>query len=227
VPNLKERYYLFDHSSIGYKVQGNPNLRPESSNSYQLGATLRLHKTLTLDANIFYNDVTDLIQTDMNNFTVINGVAIYTYENIAHARTSGLESAVNWQATPALNISSAYTWTQTKDVNTGTQLTRRPEHIARFGVDWLMHKTRFTLRERYQSDELAITGSNARSPAWAVTDISVTQEINGGVSAFLGVNNVFGQQRDFSQPADFGPIAGRYIYLGATWSWDSQNSTEK
>ncbi|MGN5476077.1 TonB-dependent receptor domain-containing protein [Cupriavidus basilensis] len=36
--SLKERHFLFDHSSLGYMVIGNPDLKPESSNSFQLGA---------------------------------------------------------------------------------------------------------------------------------------------------------------------------------------------
>ncbi len=223
VPNLKERYYLFDHSSIGYKVQGNPDLQPESSQSYQFGATFRLSRDLTLDTNLFYNDVTDLIQTDMDNFQTVGGIAIYTYENIAHARTYGLESGLNWRATPVLDVKAAYTWTRTEDIDTGTELTRRPEHMARLGLDWsLRDATRLSLRGRYQSDELAVTGSNSRSPAWTVLDASLNQTLGAGVSAFLGINNVFGTQRDFSQPADFGPIAGRYVYLGATWAWGNR-----
>jgi hypothetical protein len=29
--------------------------------------------------------VTDLIQTDMTNFTMVNGIAVYTYRNVARA----------------------------------------------------------------------------------------------------------------------------------------------
>ena len=93
VPNLKERHYLFDHSSLGYIVLGNPNLKPESSNSFQLGGQLSWRDRVTLDANLFYNRVTDLIQTDMANFTMFNGIAVYTYRNVARARTQGAETS--------------------------------------------------------------------------------------------------------------------------------------
>lgn len=39
-PNLKERFYFFDHSSLGYMVIGNPDLQPESSDSFQVGVEL-------------------------------------------------------------------------------------------------------------------------------------------------------------------------------------------
>ena len=73
VPNLKERHYLFDHSSLGYIVIGNPNLKPESSSSLQLGGTLSLGQRWSLDGNLFYNRVKDLIQTDMGSASSAQG----------------------------------------------------------------------------------------------------------------------------------------------------------
>lgn len=64
VPNLKERYYVFDHSNLGYKVMGNPSLQPETSTSYQVGYQGQIGDDLNLSINGFYNDVEDLIQTD-------------------------------------------------------------------------------------------------------------------------------------------------------------------
>src|SRR5690606_35480624 len=71
VPNLKERYFRFDHSAIGYMVVGNPDLRPESSTSWQLGTTLQFREHITFDINGFYNRVKDLIQADEENGTSV------------------------------------------------------------------------------------------------------------------------------------------------------------
>ena len=98
VPNLKERHYLFDHSTLGYIVVGNPNLKPESSTSLQLGGSLSLNDKLTFDVNGFYNRVRDLIQTDLANATVVNGIAAYTYGNVSRARTQGLETSATWRS---------------------------------------------------------------------------------------------------------------------------------
>jgi len=32
------------------------------------------------------------------------------------------------------------------------------------------------------------------------------------------VDNVFGEQRDFSDPDDFGPLAGTFFYLGFNYA---------
>ncbi|CAG9182161.1 TonB-dependent receptor plug domain-containing protein [Cupriavidus pampae] len=216
VPNLKERYYLFDHSSLGYMVLGNPNLKPESSNSFQLGGTLNWRDRLVFDANLFYNHVSNLIQTDMTNFTLVNGIAVYTYRNVARARTQGAETALRWVATDALRFNFAYTYTDTEDLNTGTELTRRPRNMGRVGMDWrVLPGTELTTRARFQSSELVDSTSNVRSAGWGTLDLVLNQKIGRNVTAFVGVNNLFDRQRDFSNANDFGPVAGRFVYLGA------------
>lgn len=218
VPNLKERHFLFDHSALGYMVVGNPRLAPESSDSFQLGGTLSLRKHLTLEVNAFHNDVEDLIQTDMNNVTAVNGVAVYTYRNVARARTSGIETALTWQATKTLSLNAAYTYTRTRDLELGGELTRRPRDMARLGLDWKPHEdTTLSLRGRYQSSELVASGSQARSPSWATLDVALNQSLGRGLTAFAGINNLTGRQRDFADPNDFGPLSGRFIYLGVSY----------
>lgn len=220
VPNLKERHYLFDHSSLGYIVIGNPHLKPESSTSLQLGGTLSLGSRWSLDGNLFYNRVKDLIQTDMGTASSVQGVTAYTYANVARARTAGLEAQMQWQATPTLALQAGYTFTSTRDLDTGSELTRRPRDMVRLGLDWKAQPaTTVTARARYQSQELADSSSGQHSPAWSVFDLSVNHDLGGGWTVFAGANNLFNRQRDFASPSDFGPVAGRFVYVGARWAF--------
>lgn len=216
VPNLKERHYLFDHSALGYKVVGNPDLKPESSTSLQVGGTLAHGDRLAIEVNAFHNRVRDLIQTDLANATVADGIATYTYANIARARTSGLETSVNWRASAALQFNAAYTYTRTRDLDTGQELTRRPRDIVRLGADWrALPGSTLSLRLRSQSNELTDTATGARSPAWTTLDLALNHKLGAATTLFAGVNNLTNRQRDFAAQGDYGPIAGRFIYIGA------------
>jgi len=220
VPNLKERHYLFDHSTLGYRVVGNPNLKPESSNSLQLGGTLSQGERLTIDVNAFYNRVRDLIQTDLASATVTDGIATYTYANVSRARTAGLEASAQWRATATLGLNAAYTYTQTRDLGTGLELTRRPRSIVRLGADWrLQGATTLSLRARAQSDELVDTTTRARSPAWATLDLALNHRIGRATTLFFGISNLTNRQRNFANTSDYGPIAGRFVYVGAKVSF--------
>jgi outer membrane receptor for ferrienterochelin and colicins len=202
-------------------VLGNPDLKPESSHSFQLGGQLSWRDRVTVDANLFYNRVSDLIQTDMANFTLVNGIATYTYRNVARARTQGAETSLRWRATGALGLTAAYTYTDADDLDTGAQLTRRPRHMGRLGADWrVLPSTEITARARFQSSEVADSTTGARSPGWGTLDLVVNQRIGRNAAVFAGVNNLFGRQRDFSNASDFGPVAGRFVYLGARFNVD-------
>lgn len=220
VPNLKERHYLFDHSNLGYKVVGNPNLQPESSNSLQIGGTLSQGRDWSVDVNAFYNQVSDLIQEDLANATVSNGITLYSYANVASAKTAGVESSVTWRPSPSWDLSAAYTYTQARDRNKGIELTRRPRDILRLGADWQASpKTSLSARLRYQSDEMVDSVSQARSPAWATLDVSLNHKLNPSSTIFWGVNNLTGRQRNFANANDYGPISGRFVYIGAKFAF--------
>ena len=226
VPNLKERYFLFDHSALGYKVIGNPDLQPERSDSWQLGANFRWRHSISADINLFYNKVDDLIQVDQANAQVINGISYYSYRNVDQAETRGVETSVRWQPSAAIGMTAAYTYTHAEDMGNDIELTGRPKHIARLGIDWTLPTgTTLTLRDRYQSDELVDTASGARSPAWNRVDLIVNQTLGKGVEAFVGIDNLFDQQRDFTDSNDFSPITGRYVYLGFRYHWQRPDSS--
>lgn len=220
VPNLKERHYRFDHSALGYVVIGNPDLRPESSNSFQLGSDFRLGRNLALEFNLFHNRVRELIQIDEDKAQTVNGIAQYSYENISRATTSGLETGARWQASPQLAFSGAYTFTKTEDRDSGTELTRRPRHIARLGADWQFAPAdQLSLRSRYQSSELVSSGSTARSPAWQTFDLTWNHRVDKSFTAFAGVNNLFDRQRNFDDANDYSPLAGRYLFVGLRYAF--------
>ncbi|MDO5101799.1 MAG: TonB-dependent receptor [Lautropia sp.] len=227
VPNLKERHYLFDHSALGYKVTGSPGLRPESSNSLQLGAVLALWPGWTVDVNAYYNRVKDLIQVDRGKARVDGGVASYGYENVARARTKGLETELIWSPSSAWRLNGALTFGKTRDLTSGTELTRRPERIARLGVDWrpLAH-TALTMRLRHQSSELVDSAQGLRSDAWTTVDLGFRQQLAQGLTGFLKIDNVFNEQRNFDEDHQFGPLSGRLVMIGLRYGFGNRSDFE-
>lgn len=222
VPNLKERHFLFDHSALGYKVNGNPNLKPESSTSLQFGALLALGTDWTLDANAYLNRVKDLIQVDRAQARQENGVSIYSYSNVARARTHGIETQLTWHPAGAWRVSGALTLGKTRDLDKGGELTNRPRRTARLGVDWRpTSSTELTARVRHQSSELVSSASGERSKGWSTVDLGVGQKLGAGLEGFLRVENLLDKQRDFSDPNQFGPISGRLVMIGIKYGFSS------
>lgn len=221
VPNMKERFYSFDHSHLGYVVIGNPNLKPESSDSYQLGLSLVQSDTWNAEINLFLNSVEDLIQTDYERATTVNGITQYSYSNVNKAETRGIETSANYQINPYFSLNAAYTYTEAKDKSSDHFLTRRPKHIARLGTNYTLNdQLDLSLRARYQSDEFSDSVNQNRSPEWFTLDSQIDYHVNPMLSAFAGIDNLFNEQRDFSDAADFRPIEGRYTYIGLRFNWN-------
>ncbi|MBP5976781.1 TonB-dependent receptor [Brasilonema sp. CT11] len=81
---------LFDLYARGSTFVGNPNLRPENGDSYDIGIDQKLWNFGLLRVTYFSNTISDLIAY---NFAV----PVATYENIGLVRTTGIEAALNVQ----------------------------------------------------------------------------------------------------------------------------------
>lgn len=221
VPNLKERYYRFDHSQLGYMVNGNPTMEPEESDSYQLGLGITFTNKAWLEVNGFYNDIDQLIQTELDTEATAarnDGVQVFRYANVERARTHGAELTGGWQIQPGWKVSAGYTYLDTEDLETGERLTRRPRHQGLVSIDGLapLPGMSWLARVRSQSDEVVDAGTGAVSPAFTTLDLKLNQDIGQHLRLFTGINNVTDAQRNFNDASDFGPVSGRFIYAGLT-----------
>lgn len=221
VPNLKERFYVFDHSELGYIVEGYEELQPEESVSYQFGGGLSWHRNVWLEANAFFNDIEQLIQT-YNTGEVNNGVRLFRYENVAEARTWGLETTAGWDAPDAWQVTAGYTLLYSEDLETGKELNKRPRHQMNLGVDGPLYTPNLTwsIRVRYQNEEFADAENGIKSPGYTTADFKLNYQFSDQLRLFGGVDNATDEQRDFSRPnEDFRPVAGRFAYAGLSLSF--------
>lgn len=225
VPNLKERYFVFDHSQLGYVVIGNPDLKPEESLGWQLGWSYRQDDQFTVDINFYHNRLRDFIQTDFDLDATQSrgdGVGVYRYLNLDRAKTQGFETIMSWQLNADLHLNAGYTFLDAKDRETGEELTRRARHQGSAGLDWRIVPEQLTtsVMLRTQSDELVSTAGQERSPGWAVVDTKLNFNVTPEWQVFGGIDNLFHRQRNFDDSFDFSPLEGRYVYLGTRLRWD-------
>ena len=216
VPNLKERYFEFDQSSLGYMVLGNPDLQPETSISLQLGAEWlpSNDRAPRLDVNLFQNRIRDLITTEFNpERTEREGLQVFDYRNLARARTWGVETNVAWQLHPQWRWDLGYTWLQAENRDTGNHLPLRPEHQVKAELSFHRNRLQLSAGAEYQSSEFVDSDNTARSPAWTRVQLRAAWR-QGPVTWLAGMNNVFDQVPAAGDSQDFSPKQGRYVYAG-------------
>lgn len=223
VPNLKERYYLFDHSNLGYKVMGNPNLVPETSTSYQIGYQSDLTDNLSLALNLFYNDVKDLIQTDRTQpirYENNGSVAIYQYNNVDKATMYGGDMALTWQALSNLDLQLNYGYLHTHNKTTDSELTKRPKHKAGLIANYhISPKLQWINSLNYEDKHLIDTANKAYSPAWWTWNTRLNYQANQDVKLYMAINNLLDKQRDTTDNNDQSNVDNRQWLIGASYQF--------
>jgi outer membrane receptor protein involved in Fe transport len=151
VASLAERF-TDDQSFI--PIFRNPEIRPETSTSYELGAKGWFEAgsagRLVWDLALFWNDYADFIEPRFVR-TGSGGETLFGFQfvNLTSGRIRGAEVGLLWRPGPAgLRFRIGYTYLDTEDRETGEALPFRPEHLLvttaeaeprdglRFGLDY-------------------------------------------------------------------------------------------
>jgi vitamin B12 transporter len=112
---------------------GNPDLQPERSLSWDAGVDQKLWQgRIRLGLTYFHNDFTNLITCCVSIPTAPFGGPV----NVGSARSVGVEFTSEADILPNLVGSVNYTFTDTKNLQTGRWLPREPQHRWNIGFTW-------------------------------------------------------------------------------------------
>jgi vitamin B12 transporter len=118
-PTMVELYWPSDPYFGG---GGNPNLKPEHSWSLEEGIELKLFNKATLGISAYYQKYKDLISG-------------WPPENIASARSLGVELNWSWTIGYGLALSASYSHNDMRDEE-GNWLEYHPRHLLHGELDW-------------------------------------------------------------------------------------------
>lgn len=117
-------------------IFSNPDLKPEKSVTYQVGAEQWLwNRRVMVAATYFHMDVEDMIDSDMTG-EMYMGAPVMTWKNIKEAEIQGVESMIGINIMEGLNLDLNYTYTDTEDKETGERLVDTPEHSFGARLDY-------------------------------------------------------------------------------------------
>ena len=173
-----------------YLVHANPDLEPEKSVGYQVGAEYKFSEKLLCKLSYFRNEIKDLI-----SYTTGHGYPIPLYwENIDKAMTQGIELSLASQIIDNLTARLGYTFLDTEDKNTKKELTYKPKHKLTLEFSWIIPKIDLNLNlegeyigRRYDSDYNRLGG-------YTIFNLSLTKNIGKNISIFARIDNIFGKK---------------------------------
>ncbi|WP_134724703.1 TonB-dependent receptor domain-containing protein [Paracoccus luteus] len=142
-PDLRQivpGYYYTTQRGAGVIVS-NPDLKPENSTSYELGAVWERDGT-QFSATAFQTDFENKIESYNTGETiVVGGNTFNRWEqiNVQDARLRGIELTADTELRPDLTLRASYTYTDSEQLSgiyEGLPLTRTPKHMASLQLDW-------------------------------------------------------------------------------------------
>lgn len=218
-------------------AQFDNELKAESSLAYNVGATLQPFSNLSLSINVFRNDVTNLIDTQVIA-PKVSGQNVFSYVNRNKVFTQGLEFNSTYKPNDRLTLSAGYQLLYAKDkealqkfkeggVNVGTtlQLTKdqyfglfnRSRHMANIKAFYTVPKWNLdaNIRATYRS-KYGLFDTNGNEyldtfddfiEGYAIIDVAVNKTLFKDYQIGIGADNLFGFNN--TQVTN---IAGRTIY---------------
>jgi len=214
---------FYENFATGFKSQGNPDLKPEHSVSWEVGLEYAVPgKAVTGRATYFDQRFRDLIQYSFAGV----GPDSVNYSNVAGATARGVELGVQGALPEGLSFDAAYTYLHTRDVATGQRLQRRPTHSAslRLGhsVGGRATVALVALFTGNRDDFDYSAGTPDTLPSHTRVDLAGAYELNRARGALPGValtariENLFGARYE---DATHFPARGRTVLAGGRLAW--------
>ena len=185
-------YQLYTPAIPAYGfLGGNPNLKPEESESFDVGIEQNLFdEKVLLSFVYFHNDYDKYIiySTDPINFTS-------TYKNLNKAEAKGFEAALGITPCESLTFSANYTRTDTRDKSNGGQLLNRPKHKAGMAVNYVFQKNlQLNLSLNYVGRRVNYWWpENKMVKPYTRVDLAGSYTINEHFQLFSRIENLFNE----------------------------------
>jgi outer membrane receptor for ferrienterochelin and colicins len=219
-PSFRELLLRFDNPSVGYRVEGNLDLKPESSTGFNMGLSWLPSPQHSLSISAYNNEVEDLIEIVQVATTPI---IIFSYRNVSRASLKGVDLQWSWQLNeiPAFNLQLGYGYLWSEDKATGEDLSGRPAQRANLALSWDAQHYYFGLRGTWTDSRVFGVELDAGGPptgageadAYTLFDVRAAWKGFAPLELAVGLDNI----SDAGDP-QYLPIQPRNAYLELKWN---------
>ena len=207
--------YTVDLFQTNRWIRANPDLKPEKSWGYQLGAEYEISENLLTRVSLFRNDIKDLIERYPTGDSLRPEpweplYPVYSYKNIDRAYTQGLEFMLSSQFSYWLSGRLGYTLLETKDKDKEEELYYNPRHKVNMELECEIpeYGLGINLRGEYVgkrwgwSIEPGVCPGMAPPPeetkerleSYSLVHIKINKAIAKHAQFFISVNNIFDEK---------------------------------
>ena len=172
---------------------GNASLKPETSVNWDAGLEQDIIRKKVMAGVSYFNN-------NFDNLIDFLKVAPYTNNNISRAKVSGVETFLELHPINDLTFRGTYTYQQTLNLVTDTQLLHRPRNKASFDADYQFvekaHVHLNVLMVGQKADSAYISGESVPLTigSYALLNLAGSYDVHKNVQLFARIDNVLNKQ---------------------------------
>lgn len=221
-PTGNQLYYS-DASKWGditYITNGNPDLKPEESISYEIGIDQDLIHGFSASASLYKTKVKNLIDY-VSDWDIDTNTSSSTYINTSKAKMIGGELGLKWRYND-LFINSEYAYVKAENEDTSYELARRPRQSlsTTVGLENPVYGLSATLIAKSTS-KISATKDSKELPGYATVDLNGYWNLNPNTKLFSNIKNIGDvKYKTASYGGDeFYINGGRFASIGVTFKY--------
>lgn len=188
--HLNEDYSMVSCRGSCY-VEGNPNLKAEESNNYEMSFIYNRNK-LNFGLTAYRNDVTNLIEVVTKDYVDPNRpLHKRSWSNIAKARMTGGELTLGYQFTDRFSIKTNTAYVDAKDAIKNVKLTERPEWTSNIMVNWQPFSNfRIAADANYIGKQTINASTGNELGGYSMYNIAFSSDLTSNLKLDYGVKNL-------------------------------------
>lgn len=213
MPSFMDRYIDWTHEAFGYRIQGNPELSPETSRGYSLG--VEYYHPLVYQVSLM------LYRTRFNNMIddYLVEPGLFSYHNIDRVLNTAVEIQGRWTISSRWLASWGVNIVDNRDLTTGDMIPNTEPLSAnvRISYQWQANRFKASLRSKwtgpytpyeYRPEDGEFHRSDSRRRPFAITDVTLTYRLFSQLNLNGGISNC----TDYTD-AVYGPFVGRRYFI--------------
>lgn len=210
---------------------GNPNLKPERSQSMDVGVDqYLLNNRVTLSGGYFWNRFRDMIVAQQTvDVCGVTGVTVNSCaQNIGTVVTKGWEASVKYAVVKdiplvkSLDVQAQYTNTLTRNLSQqpGNRAPRTPVDQWSMVVSYQpIDPVRVNLEGRYVGSRFDDVNNQQRMRAFDVWNLSATYDVTSRIQTYVRAENIFDEK--YEELMFYGTM-GRSVFVGLRMNYDAK-----
>lgn len=207
MPNAQTTYYVsYGHSfnpppiyklyrrsgNSARSIQANPDLKPEKSDTFELGYKRKIDDKTSFDLTLFRIKTKDAI-------TIATVHRVRAYRNVYERTAKGIEAELKRKFSPRWSAYCNYTFETGESIwdGKGEHDWDIPKHLMHFGMEYTYGKLNWGLDAQYVSarqEASAATGEYYSQDAFFTLNTTLGYDVNDRLKVQLGIDNLFDRQ---------------------------------